>query len=122
MEDQRLIELYHAVVAGEEKINDRPCWVLELVSRGEDVAYYKRKVWVDKEREVVLREERYAKSGTLLKTTDVKSVDRIKGRWVATRVVFKDVLKEGEGTEFILDAIDFNATIPDYLFTKASLR
>jgi outer membrane lipoprotein-sorting protein len=122
MEDQRLLALYHAVVTGEEKVNDRPCWVLELVSRGEEVAYYKRKIWVDREREVVLREERFAKSGKLLKTTEVKSVDRIKGRWVGTRVIFKDVLKEGEGTEFILEAIEFNASIPDYLFTKASLR
>jgi outer membrane lipoprotein-sorting protein len=121
-EDQRLVALYHAVVTGEQKIGDRLCWVLELVSRGEEVAYYKRKIWVDKERDVVLREERFAKSGTLLKTTEVKSVDRIKGRWVGTRVVFKDALKEGEGTEFILESIEFNATIPDYLFTKASLR
>jgi outer membrane lipoprotein-sorting protein len=121
-EDPRLITLYHAVVTGEETIGDRLCWVLELVSRGEDVAYYKRKIWVDKGRDIVLREERFAKSGTLLKTTEVKNVDRIKGRWVATRVVFKDVLKEGEGTEFILESIEFNATIPDYLFTKASLR
>ncbi len=122
MEDQRLLALYHAEVTGEERINGRPCWVLELTSRGEEVAYYKRKIWVDKERDVVLREERFAKSGTLLKTTEVQSVDRIQNRWVATRVVFKDALKEGQGTEFILEGIEFNASIPDYLFTKASLR
>lgn len=122
MEDQRLIALYHAVVTGEEALGGRPCWVLELTSRGEEIAYHKRKIWVDKARDVVLREERYAKSGTLLKTTDVLSVERVKGRWVGTRVVFKDALKEGKGTEFRLESIEFDAVIPDHLFTKASLR
>ena len=58
--------------------SDRPCWVLDLVSRGEEIAYFKRKIWVDKERYVVLREERFAKSGKLLKTTEVQSVERVR--------------------------------------------
>ena len=122
MEDQRLVALYRAAVAGEDTVIDRPCWVLELTSRGEEIAYHTRKIWVDKERDVVLREERFAKSGKLLKTTEVRSVDRVKDRWVSTRVVFKDALKEGQGTEFILEAIEFDAVIPDHVFTKASLR
>ena len=122
MEDQRLLALYRADVIGEEKVGDRPCWILELTSRGGEIAYHRRKIWVDKEREVVLREERFAKGGKLLKTTEVQRVERIKDRWVSTRVVFKDALKEGQGTEFVLEAIEFNAAIPEHLFTKASLR
>jgi outer membrane lipoprotein-sorting protein len=122
MEDPRLTNLYSATVAGEENYEGRACWILDLVSRGGEIAYFKRKVWVDKERYVVLREERFAKSGKLLKTTEVKSVERQGGRWVPTRIIFKDALKEGQGTEFILEAIEFNASIPDHVFTKASLR
>jgi len=122
MEDPRLANLYTATAAGEETVDGRPCWVLDLVSKGGEIAYYRRKVWVDKERYVVLREERYAKSGKLLKTTEVKAVERQGGRWVPTRVVFKDALKEGAGTEFVIDSIEFNARIPDSVFTKASLR
>ena len=122
MEDPRLTALYTAAVSGEEAVEGRPCWVLDLVSRGEDIAYFKRRVWVDKDRSVILREERYAKSGKLLKTTAVKAVERQGGRWVPTRVVFKDALKEGEGTEFALESIEFDAAIPGHVFTKASLR
>lgn len=122
MEDHRLGALYTATVAGEEDYDGRPCWVLELVSRGEEIAYYRRKVWVDKERYVILREERFAKSGRLLKTTDVKKVERMGDRWVPVHIVFKDALKEGQGTEFVLETIEFNADIPDHVFTKASLR
>jgi outer membrane lipoprotein-sorting protein len=122
MEDPRLAALYTATVGGEEGCEGRPCWVLDLTSRGEEIAYFKRKIWVDKERNVVLREERFAKSGKLLKTTEVKSVERQGGRWVPTRIVFKDALKEGDGTEFVLESIEFDAKIPDHVFTKASLR
>jgi outer membrane lipoprotein-sorting protein len=122
MEDPRLAVLYSASVAGEETMDGRACWVLDLVSRGGEIAYFKRKVWVDKERDVVLREERFAKSGKLLKTTEIQSVERQGGRWVPTRVVFKDALKEGAGTEFVIESIEFNARIPDSVFTKASLR
>jgi outer membrane lipoprotein-sorting protein len=122
MEDPRLTAMYTATAAGEEEKEGRPCWVLELVSRGGEIAYFKRRVWVDKERDVVLREERFAKSGKLLKTTEVGRVERQGGRWVPMRIVFKDALKEGGGTEFALEAIEFNAAIPDHVFTKASLR
>jgi outer membrane lipoprotein-sorting protein len=122
MEDPRLTVLYKATVAGEEQYEGRPCWVLDLASRGEEIAYFRRKIWVDKERFVVLREERFAKSGKLLKTAGVKSVERKGGRWVPTRIVFKDALKEGQGTEFVLESLEFNASIPDHVFTKASLR
>jgi outer membrane lipoprotein-sorting protein len=122
MEDPRLASIYAATVAGDETYEGRPCWVLDLVSRGEDTAYFKRKIWVDRERSVVLREERFAKSGKLLKTTEVKSVERQGGRWVPTRIVFKDALREGQGTEFVLESIEFDAAIPDHVFTKASLR
>jgi len=122
MEDQRLVALYDAVIVGEERVGDRPSWVLALSSRGGDIAYFTRRIWVDKERYVVLREERFAKSGKLLKTTEVLDVQRMKERWVPTRVIFRDALKNGEGTEFLVKAMEFNAAIPDHLFTKASLR
>lgn len=123
MEDRRLQKLYEAKVVEEESIENRPCWVLELKAKeGEDIAYHSRKIWVDKERYVTLKEERYAKSGKLLKTTDVKNVSRIENRWIPDKVIFKDALKTGKGTEFIIDSIEFNANIPDYIFSKASLR
>ncbi len=122
MEDRKLRNLYAAKVAGEETVLERPCWVLELTAKGEEVAYNSRKVWVDKERYVLLKEERYAKSGKLLKTLEVKSVIRVQNRWIQNVAVFRDVLKTGLGTEFKIESIEFDAPIPATLFSKASLR
>ncbi|MBN2199469.1 MAG: outer membrane lipoprotein-sorting protein [Candidatus Aminicenantes bacterium] len=122
MENDRLRESYAAAVAGGETWEGRPCWVLELTAAKDDVAYHRRKVWVDRERYVVLREERYAKSGRLLKTFEVRSVERLGGRWVQTHAVFKDALKTGGGTEFKIESVEFDVQIPAHIFDKASLR
>jgi outer membrane lipoprotein-sorting protein len=122
LEDRKLRQAYGANVVGEERLIDRPCWVLELKAKAENVAYDSRKIWVDRERFVLLREDRFAKSGRLLKTLEVKSVIRVQNRWVQNDVVFKDALKAGDGTEFIIQSIEFEAAIPESLFTKASLR
>jgi outer membrane lipoprotein-sorting protein len=122
MEDRKLQDLYSAQVTGEEEYDGRPCWVLDLTATKEDVAYYLRKIWVDKERFVALKEDRFAKSGKLLKRTEIRDVQRQEGRWVPKKIIFKDMLKTGEGTEFLLDDVQFNVEIPDYIFSKASLR
>lgn len=122
MEDRRLRDDYKAEVVGEENLEERPCWVVLLTSKVTDTAYFSRKIWVDKERYVSLREERYAKSGKLIKTTQVKNVRRIDDRWFPTEMIFKDELKTGKGTEFVLESIEFNADIPEYIFSKASLK
>jgi len=122
MEDPELLNLYEANVIEEETYLDRPCWVLELTAKVEDIAYHSRKIWVDKVRYISLKEERFARSGKLLKVFDVKEVRRIQNRWVPVHMVFKDALKSGEGTGYKIEAIEFNAAIPEALFTKASLR
>lgn len=122
MEDPRLHRIYDAKIIAEETYLDRPCWVLELTAKEDDIAYHTRKIWVDRERFVSLKENRYAKSGKLLKTTEVKEVVREDNRWIPRSMIFKDVLKHGDGTKFVIESIEFNAEIPDYIFSKASLR
>ncbi len=121
MDDPRLSELYTAEVTGTETIDQRSCWVLQLTAN-KDLAYNTRKLWVDQERYVPLREELYAKSGRMLKKIDLKDFKQIDNRWFPLRMVFKDVLKIGKGTEFVMDSIEFNVPIPEHLFSKAALR
>ena len=122
MEDSRLTEKYDAVVTGSEKYQDINCWIVEMNAKSGDVAYQIRKVWVDQEKYVPLKEELYGKSGTLLKRTELSDIKKIGTRWFPGKIVFKDMLKKGDGTEFIVESIEFDKEIPEFLFTKASLR
>jgi outer membrane lipoprotein-sorting protein len=122
MDDRKLTETYEATVARTETIDGRETWILELTAKVSDVSYYRRKMWIDTERYVPLREELYARSGQLLKRTTLSDVENHNGRWFPTRIVYKDMLKQGEGTEFKMTSIKFNQEIPDYIFTKAALK
>ena len=122
MEDPKLSNMYNAELIGEENISGRDCYILKLSAKGERLSYHSRKVWVDKERYLPLKEERFAKSGKLLKTFVIDEVFKVQDRWYPKKVVFKDALASGEGTEYIIDSIEFNVEIPDHVFSKASLR
>ena len=122
MDDRKLTDIYAATVIGEEKIGDRNTFIVDLKAKVEDVAYYKQKIWVDEERFVPLKEELYAKSGQLLKRVELKDVQKVQGRWFPASVLYKDMLKDGNGTEFKMTNIKFNQNIPDYIFTKAALK
>jgi len=122
MENHRLNEIYRAEVTGQDTLDGRSCWVIHLTAAVEDVAYHSRTVWVDRERWLPLREERFAKGGKLLKTTRITEVFRPGERWYPRRMVFKDELASGQGTEYLIDEIEFDAQVPEHLMTKAALR
>ena len=122
MEDPRLEHSYAATVTGTETVDGRTCWVVSLTAKVEGLAYETRRVWVDAERFVPLREDLYAKSGRLLKTIQLSAVRGVQGRWVPAHALYRDVLKEGGGTEFVIESVAFDAPLPGYLFSKAALR
>jgi outer membrane lipoprotein-sorting protein len=122
MDDRKLTDIYSARVTGNEIIDGRNAYILELTAIVEDVAYHKQKVWVDAERFVPLKQEMFAKSGQLLKRTTLSDVKQVQGRWFPMTVVYKDVLKEGSGTEFRMTSVKFDQDIPGYIFTKAALK
>lgn len=122
MEDNKLTDQYNAKVTGTETVDGHQCWVIELTAFVTEIAYHGKKLWVDQERNIPLKEEMYAKSGTLLKRTELSDIQRINERWYPKKIVFRDMLKEGDGTEFIIDEIEFNVPIEDHIFSKASLK
>jgi len=122
MENESLIDLYQARMEGSQEAEGRPCWVVGLTAKVEDIAYHSRRIWVDMERWLPLVEERYARSGKLLKTTRITEVFWAGDRWYPKRIIFKDMLSSGKGTEHVIDSIDFEAEVPDHLMTKAALR
>jgi outer membrane lipoprotein-sorting protein len=122
MNNSDLESHYSASIAGNDTTQGRKCWVLQLNALTENEAYQVRKVWVDQERFVPLREELYAKSGKLLKRIQLSEMKKVQGRWYPMKIVYKDMLKTGEGTQFIISAIKLDEPIPEDTFSKASLK
>tara|TARA_B100000959_G_scaffold222640_1_gene235731 strand:+ start:2479 stop:3210 length:732 start_codon:yes stop_codon:yes gene_type:complete len=122
MEDRPLNELYIAKIEKNEYINERKCYVLYLEAKVEGLSYPKRREWVDQEYFLPIKEELYAKSGKLLKSTSMDGIKKIGNRWFPSRFIFKDELKKNsKGTEWIVDEIEFDVDMPKMLFSKSNL-
>tara|TARA_Y100000782_G_C10112383_1_gene235101 strand:+ start:162 stop:902 length:741 start_codon:yes stop_codon:yes gene_type:complete len=123
MEDRPMEELYKATLEGSVMIDGRSHWIMVLEARVKGLSYPKRRAWIDKEYLLPTKEELYAKSGKLLKTSTMEGIKRIQGRWFPSRFVFKDELKRNsKGTEWVIDDIKFDVDIPDSRFSKSKLR
>ena len=123
MEDRPLIELYEASLEGSVEIDGRSHWIMLLEAKVKGLSYPKRRAWIDKEYLLPMKEELYAKSGKLLKTSTMDGIKKVQGRWFPSRFVFKDELKRNsKGTEWVIDEIEFDIDIPESRFSKALLR
>jgi outer membrane lipoprotein-sorting protein len=122
MEDRELNDIYNSTIIKEEIIDGKKVWQLELIAKVDDATYQKRMVWVEQERFVPLKEELFAKSGQLLKKITMSEIKKIDGRWYPTKMNYKDMLKTGKGTDFIIKEVTFNPDIPAEIFSKGSLR
>ena len=123
MEDRPLVELYEATLEGSIEIDGRDHWIMLLEAKVKRLSYPKRRAWIDKEYLLPMKEELYAKSGKLLKTSTMDGIRKIQGRWFPSRFIFKDELKRNsKGTEWIIDEIEFDRDIPERRFSKALLR
>ena len=123
MEDRPLMELYEAKIEGSIEIDGRDHWIILLTAKVKGLSYPMRRGWIDKEYLLPTKEELYAKSGKLLKTSTMDGIKKVQNRWFPSRFVFKDELKRNSrGTEWVIDEITFDVNIPDSRFSKARLR
>jgi len=120
--NRKLIDMYNAKVIGSEKIDGRNCYVVELTAKIDNISYYSRKLWVDKERWLPLKEERYAKSGRSLKRSKLLEVFSVENRWYPKRVLYHDLMQSGDGTEYIIDKLELHVNINEARFTKGALK
>ena len=123
MEDRPLEELYKATLEGSVLIDGRDHWIMHLEAKVKGLSYPKRRAWIDKGFLLPMKEELYAKSGKLLKTSTMDGIKKVQGRWFPSRFIFKDELKRNsKGTEWLIDDIEFDVDIPKSRFSKAKLR
>ena len=94
MEDRPLMDLYEATLESSVEINGRDHWIVLLTAKVKGLSYPMRRAWIDKEYLLPMKEELYAKSGKLLKTSTMDGIKKVQGRWFPSRFIFKDELSE----------------------------
>ncbi len=122
MEDHKLSHSYSATFESFEEFAGIGCAILHLVARDKETTYQTRKVWVSPKNQTVLKEERFAKSGKLLKRIVFKDYEKIGSRLFPRTMVFRDMLKENTKTTYKFDVIEFDVEIPQKYFSQGILK
>ena len=118
MSSRELRSRYQASVTGEDTVDGRPCWKLELKSKDDSVTYPKRVSWVDKETFIPLKQELYALSGMLLKTWTMSEVKTFPdGRRFATKMSVTDHVKNDSVTRIEFTDLEFGIDYPKEIFS-----
>jgi outer membrane lipoprotein-sorting protein len=112
---------YSATLKGREAVDGRDCFVVQLDAKVPTAAYDRRVMWVDSERYVVLKEEMYAKSGKLLKTSATLEVERVGDRWYPSRTEYVSKLRNNTKTLFEMSKIEIDVALDEKQFTMTAL-
>lgn len=122
LEADALHRKYSAAISGDEDFEDHACYVLTLDATVKDAPYYKRKMWVDKELFIPWKEEMYAKSGTLLKVSQVLDVKKIGARHFPTKVEMVNKLRKDTKTVFEMSDVIFDIKLDNNIFSLQNLQ
>ncbi len=121
LDSDPLYRKYAVALTGTDTVDGRPCYVLTLTAIARDVQYDKRKIWVDEERFVPLRQEMFAQSGKLLKVFRTLEVRRIEGRYFPVKSEVVDELKADSRTDFAMKEVRFDVPVNPELFSLRNL-
>ncbi len=113
---------YHIELDGSGTIMSRACFKLILTAKVEDVSYYKRILWIDKEYYYPVKEELYAKSGKLMKEILVSGFTKVGTKNYPTRIRMENKLRQNTYTEMVLENVKLDFELPARVFTKAYLE
>ncbi len=126
-ETRKLEELYGPVVSsGTEKFSEEmlgkvPVYRFELLAKVNDVDYPKQIYWTRRDNNLLLKQESYSLSGTLMQTAYFLKFTQIEGRFIPVKQLFIDEFEKGNKTIVELANI-LPGKIDDKVFTKAYLE
>ncbi len=121
-ENRKMLDDYDGELLEEEEVEGELCYVIHLKEKERGMSYPERRYWISKETLLPVREERYAKSGKLLKVARFVDVEIFEDRNFPTRIIMEDKLKEGSRTEIILGELKFRIPEPEGIFDRRNLR
>lgn len=127
-ETRKLDELYGPVVNSsgtetfaEEMLGKVPVYRFEIKAKVNDVDYPKQIYWTRRDNNLLLKQESYSLSGTLMQTAYFLKFTEIEGRFVPVKQLFIDEFEKGNKTIVEIANI-LPGKLEDKIFTKAYLE
>jgi negative regulator of sigma E activity len=117
------VDDYNYTMIGDDVQDGRPVWVIESTpteKRARKTQYGKSRLWVDKERKLILREDIYNRAGKLYRQRLNKDFAFIDNVWIARQQTMNN-LSTNRITVIQNLSAAYNKEVPDELMTERSL-
>lgn len=127
-ETRKLEELYApaagpdgAEIFAEETLGKVPVYRFELKAKVSDVDYPRQVYWTRRDNSLLLKQESYSGSGTLMQTAYFLKFTEVEGRYVPVKQLFIDEFEKGNRTIVEISSI-VPGKLADSIFTKPYLE
>ena len=127
-ERRAVTELYEGVkdqngteTVTEEKLGQIPVYKFNVKAKVNDVDYPKKTFWLRIDNSLLLKEEDYSSSGTLMQTSYYLKYTTVNGRYIPVNQLFVDEFEKGNKTKVDISGISMEK-LDDQIFTKAYLE
>lgn len=122
MEARAMKADYNVTLIGDEPLEGKSCWILELNEKKPGQTYSKRKVWIEKETYLPRKTELYAKGGDVLKILTQLGTATYGDRKYPEKIIMRDLSKKDSRTEIHFEKADFGKQLPENIFSRRNLR
>jgi len=116
-----ILDQYKVTLLGEENIDGRRHYHLQLEAKKRGLAYPKQEAWIDAETWVMTRANSYSLSGRLLKEMELGDIRQVAGKYVPHYIIMRDAMKKNSSTEMRIQSIDLQADLPPDIFSLEEL-
>lgn len=109
---------YEAKILGEDTLEGRKCWKLEMKAKDDSVSYPRRVSWIDQETFIPIKQELFALSGMLLKTWTMSDVKEFPGgRKFPTKMTVQDHVRKESVTRIEFKEMQFGVELEKEIFS-----
>jgi len=120
-EGNNTLDKYEVRMTGDETVDGKACFVIEMTAKTKDVPYPAQTVWIEKETYLPRQVRYFSKSGKLLKEMRVQEVIQKSGKFIISRMVLEDKLKKNSSTEMVLDTVEPDVPLAGNFFSLDQL-
>lgn len=123
VKESSVVEDYIHTIAGDTLIDNRPCYVIQMIPRPEAAVVWSRvMLCIDKNDYLELHSRFYDEDGNLVNMMNSYDIKMMDGRLIPTRFEMIPADKKGQKTEMIYRSVKYNKPIDDNFFTIEKMK
>ena len=123
--DRLRVTDYTQKLISEESMLGRDCYVIERLPASEKITnktgYHKTRIWVDKERLVVVKQTFFDARGVEFKQMTATKVEKIQDIWTVTQADMQDFVSQ-RTSSLIFNNTRYNVGLSDHLFQRNIMK